>query len=120
MKKAVVFGEVEMADSDLIASATASAAKHLVVVQNKADNKHTHIKLVPFDEIKMGTQRRYLIRHIIPRVGLSVVWGPPKSGKSFWVFDVVMHVALGWEYRGHRVHVKLLDSLGRTTHCPSG
>jgi hypothetical protein len=90
--------------SDLIASATASAAKHLVVVQNKAGNKHTHIKLVPFDEIKMGTRRRYLIRHIIPRVGLSVVWGPPKSGKSFWVFDVVMHVALGWEYRGHRVH----------------
>ena len=82
MKKAVVFSEVEMDDSGLIASATASAAKHLVVVQNKADNKHTHIKLVPFDEIKMGTQHQYIIRHIIPRVGLSVVCrGPPEVRK---------------------------------------
>ena len=36
--------------------------------------------------------------------GLSVIWGPPKSGKSFWAFDLVMRVALGWEYRGRRVH----------------
>jgi hypothetical protein len=32
------------------------------------------------------------------------VWGPPKSGKSFWTFDLVMHVALNWPYRGRRVH----------------
>jgi len=30
--------------------------------------------------------------------------GPPKCGKSFWAFDLSMHVALGWEYRGRRVH----------------
>ena len=27
--------------------------------------------------------------------GLAVVWGAPKCGKSFWTFDVLMHVALG-------------------------
>jgi hypothetical protein len=32
-----------------------------------------------------------------------VVWGPPKCGKSFWAFDLFMHVAAGWEYRGRRV-----------------
>ena len=32
-----------------------------------------------------------------------IVWGPPKSGKSFWVFDLVMHIALAWQYRGRRV-----------------
>jgi AAA domain len=32
-----------------------------------------------------------------------VVWGPPKCGKSFWVFDVMMHVALGWPYRCRRI-----------------
>jgi hypothetical protein len=61
-------------------------------------------RLVPFSEIKLGTQRRYLVKGLIPRVGITVVWGPPKSGKSFWTFDAVMHVALGWEYRGRRVH----------------
>jgi hypothetical protein len=61
------------------------------------------IRLVPFEEIRLGRQRRYLVKNIIPRAGVVVVWGPPKCGKSFWVFDLVMHVALGWEYRGLRV-----------------
>lgn len=62
------------------------------------------LTLVPFDEIALGTERRYLVKGLIPIPGLSVIWGAPKSGKSFWTFDLVMHVALGWEYRGRRVH----------------
>ena len=30
--------------------------------------------------------------------------GTAKSGKSFWTLDLAMHVALGREYRGKRVH----------------
>lgn len=62
------------------------------------------IQLVAFDKITLGKQRRYLVKGLIPRVGITVVWGPPKSGKSFWTFDLAMHVALGREYRGRRVH----------------
>jgi AAA domain len=62
------------------------------------------IRLIPFEEIRLGTQRRCLVQCLIPRVGLTVVWGPPKCGKSFWTFDLMMHVALGWKYRGRRVH----------------
>jgi hypothetical protein len=32
-----------------------------------------------------------------------VIWGPTKCGKSFWVFDLMLHVALGWDYRGMKV-----------------
>jgi hypothetical protein len=60
-------------------------------------------RLKPFDRITMGSERAYLVKNIIPRAGLAVVWGPPKCGKSFWTFDLAMHVALGWEYRGRRV-----------------
>jgi hypothetical protein len=60
------------------------------------------IRLIPFDQVKLGTQRRYLVKGLIPRVGLTVAWGPPKCGKSFWCFDMLMHVALGWDYRGRR------------------
>jgi hypothetical protein len=60
-------------------------------------------KLIKFDDILLGTTAIYRVKGIIPRVGLVLVWGPPKCGKSFWVFDMVLHVALGWEYRGHRV-----------------
>ena len=66
--------------------------------------KPARIQLVPFNEIAVGTQRRYLVKGLIPHPGLSVIWGPPKSGKSFWTFDLVMHVALGWEYRRRRVY----------------
>jgi hypothetical protein len=61
-------------------------------------------ELVPFDKIAIGSTSVYLVKGIIPRAGLTIVWGAPKCGKSFWTFDLVLHVALGWEYRGRRVH----------------
>ena len=65
--------------------------------------RESRIKLIAFDDIKLGTERLYLVNDLIPRGGLTVIWGPPKSGKSFWTFDLVMHLALGWSYRGRRV-----------------
>ncbi|HVB15688.1 MAG TPA: AAA family ATPase [Stellaceae bacterium] len=55
-----------------------------------------------FGEIALSTDCPYFIKGILPREGLAVVWGPPKCGKSFWVYDLVMHAALDWEYRGRR------------------
>ena len=54
----------------------------------------SRIYLIAFDNINLKTERRYLVKGLIPRTGLIVVWGPPKSGKSFIVFDLVMHIAL--------------------------
>jgi AAA domain len=62
-----------------------------------------HFKLEPFEAIKATTMPNYLVKGIVPREGITVVWGPPKCGKSFWTFDLFMHVALGRRYRGHKV-----------------
>jgi hypothetical protein len=59
--------------------------------------------LVAFDQIIAGESGSYLVKGLLQRKGLAVFWGPPKCGKSFFVFDLMMHVALGREYRGHRV-----------------
>jgi hypothetical protein len=59
--------------------------------------------LVPFNQLIPGTTSASLVKGLIPRVGIAAVWGPPKCGKSFWAFDLAMHSALGWEYRGRRV-----------------
>jgi hypothetical protein len=59
--------------------------------------------LRPFNSLTPGTERAYLVKGLIPRTGIIVVWGPPKCGKSFWTYDAVMHVSLDWEYRGRRV-----------------
>lgn len=72
---------------------------------NGKAEEHAKVRfpLVPFDKIAIGTGSSYLVKGLIPREGLVVVWGPPKCGKSFWILDLMMHVALGWEYRGRRV-----------------
>jgi AAA domain len=62
-----------------------------------------HFELIPFDKIAFDTTPGYLVKSIVPRIGLCVFWGPPKCGKSFLVFDMLMHVALNWKYRGRRV-----------------
>ena len=59
--------------------------------------------LKPFNEIELNTSPPYLVKGLVPREGLVVVWGPPKCGKSFWAYDLSMHVALGWDYRGRKV-----------------
>ena len=65
--------------------------------------KKPRFPLIAFDDVKPEEGAQYLIKGFLPRSGVVVAWGPPKCGKSFWIFDLLMHVALGWEYRGHRV-----------------
>jgi hypothetical protein len=59
--------------------------------------------LARFADFKPLDGDDYCVKGLLPRSGLAVFWGPPKCGKSFVVFDLLMHVALGWDYRGHRV-----------------
>lgn len=68
---------------------------------NGGEYKSPRITITRFDDIRLNTSPNYIVKGIIPRDGLTT--GPPKCGKSFWTFDLTMHVALGRPYRGHRV-----------------
>jgi AAA domain len=59
--------------------------------------------LIPFGSIVPTADLDYLVKGLLPTGGLIVTWGPPKCGKSFWMFDLVMHIALDWKYRERRV-----------------
>jgi hypothetical protein len=69
------------------------------------------IKVRHFKEIKLSSECRHLVYNLIPRRGLVVVWGPPKCGKSFWVYDLLMHISRGVRYRGKDV------VLGAVVYC---
>jgi RecA-family ATPase len=56
-----------------------------------------------WQDIKPNFRPNYLVKGILPRDGLAVVWGAKKSGKSFWTFDLIMHVVTGRPYRGRKV-----------------
>lgn len=79
-------------------------AEHHLRIVGEASNPRTSGRndFTPFDQIEFDKTPSYLIKGLIPSGGLVVVWGAPKCGKSFFVFDLVAHVALGWEYRGRR------------------
>ena len=76
-------------------------AEKCEVVEPKEPSRR--FKLVPFDQITLSSAPSYLVKGLIPRNGLVVIWGAPKCGKSFWAFDVAAHIALGWAYRGRKV-----------------
>jgi AAA domain len=95
---------VRLQPADATAPATARELSRDVARPVSAPAQNRGIHLVPFNEITLSTGRRDLVKGLIPRVGMTVVWGPPKCGKSFWAFDLMMHVALNWPYRGRRVH----------------
>lgn len=65
--------------------------------------KASRFKLVPFGEIRPVTGVRALIKGLMTSTGLILVYGPPKSGKSFVTTDMLLHVALDWKYRGRAV-----------------
>jgi hypothetical protein len=70
---------------------------------DKSRLKPPRYPFVAFDDIVMSTSAFYRVKDLIPSEGLVIIWGPPKCGKSFWAFDLFMHIAMGWEYRGLRV-----------------
>ncbi len=77
---------------------------------NSARNKYAggepvskRFALQRFATITLDSTSSYLVKGLIPRSGLTVIWGPPKCGKSFWAFDLTMHIAMSKPYRGRCV-----------------
>jgi hypothetical protein len=104
-RRGQVEGGVEVYDGDRWLDTDGAAGRRFLDDRNDPEQRpRRSIKLIPFDEITLSRRRRDLVANLVPRVGLTVVWGPPKCGKSFWVFDAAMHIALDWPYRGRRVH----------------
>src|SRR5262249_49231413 len=68
------------------------------------DKRNPRFRLVPF------RAPQYLIKRLIPRVGLVVIWGPPKCGKSFFAFTINMHVAIAEAYREHKVKPAIAEA----------
>jgi len=77
---------------------------HAITESSASKNTLVVFPLQSFETVRLQTERRnYLVKGLLANTGLAVIWGPPKCGKSFWAADLGMHIALGWDYRGHRV-----------------
>ena len=54
------------------------------------------------NNMKPVLTRRDLIKGLVPKNGLTVVWGPPSCGKSFMILDAAIHIAIHRDYQGRR------------------
>lgn len=87
-----------------------------VVVEKPKPTKR--FQLIAFADVKINRAvRRYLVKNLLPNSGLIVSWGPPKCGKSFWIMDLALHVALGWQYRGCRVQQAIVVYVALEGHA---
>lgn len=56
-----------------------------------------------FEDIEPALTDTYLVKNLIAADTLSAVYGPSNSGKTFFVMDLLFHIAAGKEWRGRRV-----------------
>jgi hypothetical protein len=62
------------------------------------------IELIAWDDIKADRTAHYTIYGIMPRKGQVLVYGPRKIGKTYWMTDTAIHIAMKAEYYGHAVY----------------
>lgn len=77
-------------------------ASHIVPFQTER-GKTLRGALVPLAEIRPCLDSNYLVQRWLGAGGLSVLYGPSNSGKTFVAVDLAMHVVSGTEWRGHKV-----------------
>jgi hypothetical protein len=70
--------------------------------QGAAQPKKFRFNLERADQIEISNRRSQLVKGILPRTGLAVIWGAEKSLKTTWLIDLLMHVATGRGYRDRK------------------
>jgi hypothetical protein len=61
-------------------------------------------KLLSYRDLRPGiNDQDYRVDELLPMEGLVIVWGKFKCLKTFWVYDLALHIAKGWEYRDRAV-----------------
>jgi hypothetical protein len=83
----------------------AGNAKALQLVVRRSSSRFAErFKLTRLADIELDDEPMYLIEGIIPTgPALGVIFGQPKTGKTFLVADLFLHVALGNDYCGRAV-----------------
>jgi hypothetical protein len=55
----------------------------IVRSRQREREQHKRFEFIPFEKIEFSTTAAYLVKDLLPREGLGVVWGDKGRGKSF-------------------------------------
>jgi len=74
------------------------------IAEPTGDDKATkRFSVVPVSTFSEGAPPEWIVKGVIPRAELVVVFGESGSGKSFFITDLAACIARGEPWRGHRV-----------------
>ena len=59
------------------------------------DRAHRRFEAIPAGEFMRGPPLKWLVRGLLPKAKLGVIYGSPGTGKSFWALDLAASLALG-------------------------
>jgi len=65
--------------------------------------KKQRFEKIQADEFAQGAHPGWIIKNVLPRGELAVLFGESGSGKSFAILDMVAAIARGTPWRGHKV-----------------
>jgi KaiC/GvpD/RAD55 family RecA-like ATPase len=68
-----------------------------------ADATSGRLEPIWFEDIAPPTTSAALVKGVLDECGMSVLYGESGAGKTFFTLDLALHIALGWEWRGHKV-----------------
>jgi hypothetical protein len=80
-----------------------------------AEERKQHLPFITFEEIRPQLTANWLIKGLLPRHGMGVLYGSPGSGKTFVTLDMLMAVARGIPWRGRKT-----EQTGFVYLCPDG
>ena len=67
------------------------------------DIKPTGLPLIYFQDVKPALKAEDFIEGLLIKAAMSVTYGPSNCGKTFFMTDLALHVALGLQWRGREV-----------------
>jgi len=89
-------------DEFLMAAGQVMAMSSKPAANAETQRRKVTFRLILLDDIAVKAEGRYLVKGVLPSEGLVLLWGAPKTGKSFWATDIALHIAAGFKYRGRR------------------
>ena len=74
----------------------------IAIAKRKA--KGPRFPRVWLDDAQANIEADYIVKGLIERGRLIVIFGPAGDGKTFFTLDMAGHIAAGLPWRGRRVH----------------
>lgn len=97
------FEELPPRTPDEIAMGARRAAKNPAAQKAAEPPKDpARFQVIAAEAFAKGKPLEWIVKGVLPRAGLAVIYGESGSGKSFWALDLVACIQQGVEWRGHK------------------